>query len=76
MSQGKQKQAVEAFNAGDIKLALKLASGFRIGVSRQQNAVLKRGYECLVWPDQYRQLKKDPEACIEAAKQVFKEVFA
>lgn len=76
MVQGKQKQAVEAFHAGDIKSALKLASGFRLGVTRQQSIVLKRGYECMVWPDQYRRLKKDPEACIEEAKRVFKEVFA
>lgn len=72
---GKTQQAIASFNAGDLKTALKLASSFRIGITRAQSAVLKRGYECLVWPEQYRQLKKDPDQCVAEAKSVFLEVW-
>lgn len=71
----KTNQAIAAFVGGDYKQALKIASTFRMGVTKQQSNCLKKGYECFVWPDQYRQLKQDPQACIEAAKAVFEELF-
>lgn len=73
--ESKTSQAVEAFKKQDFKKALKLASSFRIGITRQQSAVLKRGYECLVWPSQYLQLKKDPDLCVEEAKVLFSNLW-
>lgn len=73
--QSKTKQAVGAFQAGDLKGALKIASTFRIGVSAEAREVLKRGYECIVHPNTYRQMGKDPEGCIKEASAVFYDVF-
>lgn len=71
----KTQIAVEAFTAGDAKAALKLASSFKMGITKQQSAVLKRGYECMTFPDTYRQMGKDPAVCVEAAKSLFTELF-
>lgn len=73
--QSKTSQAVAAYEAGDYKTALKIASTFRIGVSKQQSNILKKGYECYVWPEQYRQMKQDPEKCAQEAIDLFKDLF-
>jgi hypothetical protein len=47
--------------AGNIKEALRIGSGFRVGIDR---SVVKRGYECCVHPDFYRAIGKDIDTCI------------
>lgn len=71
----KTELAVQAFHAGDTAKALKLASGFKLGITKQQSTVLKRGYECLHYPDTYRQLGKDPAACVAEATALFNQLF-
>lgn len=71
----KTQQAVEAFTAGQFKKALQLTATFRLDLSKSDQALLRRGYECLVWPDQYRQMGKDPEACVAAALGLFQQKF-
>ena len=71
----KTRQAVEAFYRGDVKVALKIASGFRIGVSPVERSVLKRGFECMHSPDFYAQLGKDPEECQREAVALFRSKF-
>ena len=75
MDNTKTSQAVTAFKNGDTKRALKLASGFKLGLSKAQSNVLKKGYECIVWPDQYRSMKQDPEKCIAEAVKLFATIF-
>lgn len=71
----KTSQAVAAFEEGDLKLALKIASTFRMGVTPEQAKALKKGYECHLYASTYIQMGQDPEACIEAARKVFQELF-
>jgi hypothetical protein len=63
----KTSQVKAAIQQGDRKAALKLASDFRIGVTEAQRKALKKGYECLVWPDQYRQMRVDVEEAVSYA---------
>lgn len=71
----KTQQAVSAFEAGNVKEALKIASGFRIGVTKEERSVMKTGYECIVHPEFYQQLGKDLDACIHRAAELFSTKF-
>ena len=66
----KTKQMLALYTAGDIKGALRLASTFKIGVPREEQKLLKRGYECIVHPQTYKQMGVVPEESIEVAKGV------
>lgn len=57
----KTQQAVALFLAGKVKEALKLAGTFRIGLTKDEQATLKRGYECMINPQFYVQLGRDPD---------------
>lgn len=63
--------------AGDLKGALKITSGWRPSslVSRENLRILVLGYECLIRPDFYRSIGRDPEAEIDKAKDVLIAVF-
>lgn len=71
----KTQIAIDLFQRGDLRGALRLASGFRIGLTREQQATLKRGFECLSNPEFYRQLGKDPQQLIDAATDLFRSHF-
>ena len=60
-------------NAGreqDWKKALQIAKDFRIGVTREERDKMARAYECMVYPDFYRQIGTDIRAAIEQGKSV------
>ena len=57
-----------ALRSGDLKSALALAKGFKLGLTREERAQLGRGWECLVRPDFYEQLGRDPQSEIERAR--------
>jgi hypothetical protein len=61
-----------AIKTGDKKTALKIASDFRGGIEDAGLKVVKRGYECLVHPDFYRQTGTDPETAVDAAWELLK----
>lgn len=42
------------------KNALRIAKEFRLGISKEDSESMKRGYECIVHPDFYKQLGFDP----------------
>lgn len=69
----KTELAIEAFLQGDIKKALQIAKTFRIGLTKQDRDALVRGYECMVHPEFYKMLGKDPEREIENGIRVFEE---
>jgi hypothetical protein len=52
---------------GERRGALSIAATFRMGLTRAQQAIIKKGYECHHFGDTYRQMGVDPEAAIEAA---------
>lgn len=48
--------------AGKFKEALAITKGFRLGITRSQHDAMARAYECMVYPDFYRSIGKDPQA--------------
>lgn len=61
MSESKRKSDVvrEAVARGDYKKALGIARNFRLGISKEDSDAMKRGFECMVYPDFYRSIGKD-----------------
>lgn len=45
--------------AGDYRKALSIAKDFRLGMSCEERDALRMAYECMVWPDFYRQVGRD-----------------
>jgi hypothetical protein len=61
---------------GEYKKALSGAKDFRIGVTREQRSVMALGYECMVYPEFYRQIGKNLDECIQAGIAVLRVVMA
>lgn len=57
----------------DWKKALQIAKDFRIGVTQEQRSKMVRAYECIVYPDFYKQIGVDIAEAIEQGKAVVKE---
>ena len=55
---------------GEVKEALRIFKGFRLGLTKEQSDAIKLGYECTIYPEFYRQLKVDVEAAIAKAVSV------
>ena len=49
----------QAIAAGDMKKALRIAKGFRIRVTAEQRDAMARAYECMMYPEFYRQIGTD-----------------
>lgn len=47
--------------AGDYQAALRIAKGFRLGITKQQSDDMIRGYECMTNPRFYRSLGLDTD---------------
>lgn len=45
--------------AGEYRKALSIAKDFRLGISRDEQNAMRLAYECMVWPDFYRQVGRD-----------------
>lgn len=71
----KTARAVRLMRAGDVRGALKIVKGFRLGLSVDERRVFGQGYEAVERPEFYRQLGKDPAALIAAARKLFGKVF-
>lgn len=50
---------------GEYKAALRIAKDFHLGISRDDSDAMKRGYECMVWPEFYRSIGKDIPAEVQ-----------
>lgn len=59
----------------DWKEALKIAKGFRIGISNVDREVMNRAYECMVHPSFYRQIGVDVEEAIRRGKEVVAGIY-
>lgn len=46
-------------SGGDFKGALRIAKGFRLGITKEQSSAMTLAYECMVHGDFYRQLGYD-----------------
>lgn len=57
----KTDQVRSLVRQGRYKDALRIAKGFRLGITREQSDTIVRAYECMVHPDFYRSIgKKHP----------------
>lgn len=57
------------------KEALRIAKGFRLGITAEQSRRMVRAYECMVHSDFYRSIGKDIQVCIDGGVAVLNEVF-
>ncbi len=57
----------------DWKKALRMAKDFRINITKAQRDIMTRAYECIVYPDFYRQIGIDISEAIEQGKAVVRE---
>ena len=71
----KTEIAREYFQKSNYVKALEIAKTFRMGLTKEERGTLARGYECLVHPDFYIQLGKDPKVCVSAALELFANKF-
>ena len=60
----------EAVKAGEWRNALKIEKRFRINVTKEQRDIMTRAYECMIYPDFYRQLGTDIAGAIAKGKEV------
>ena len=63
----------EAVRNEDWKKALQVAKDFRIGITREQRSKMARAYECIIYPEFYRQIGVDIPKVVEQDKTVVKE---
>ena len=62
--------------AGQFKEALRIAKGFRRGITKSDSDAMRRGYECLATsPDFYRSLGVDVEECILKGTEVLVRLY-
>lgn len=61
----KTEVVADAIKNGDYKKALRVAKGFQIGVTQEQRRDMSVAYECMVYPDFYRQIGISVEAAID-----------
>jgi hypothetical protein len=66
----KTDQVREAVRSGEWKKALKIAKDFRIGVNEESRAAMTRAYECMLYPDFYRQIGTNIDKAIENGKAI------
>lgn len=61
---------MEAVKAGEWKKALRIAKDFRMNVTQEQRSAMARAYECMVYPEFYRQIGTDIAGAIAKGKDV------
>ena len=62
----KKTDAVKkAIASGEMKKALRIAKGFRINVTAEQRDAMARAYECMMYPEFYRQIGVDIQEAID-----------
>lgn len=58
-----------------FKEALRIAKGFRLGISKEDSETMSRGYECIVHPMFYQQLGYDTEETVRLGVQVLQKLY-
>jgi len=65
--------AIDHYNNGRTKEALKIAKTFKIGLTKEEQGQIVRAYECMVHGDFYKMIGKNPETEIKKGINVFKD---
>lgn len=60
---------------GDYKNALRIASNFKLGISKADQDTMKVGYECMIWPDFYHSIRVDVAEAIRKAVEVVTRIY-
>ena len=61
--------------AGEYQKALSIAKDFRLGISPDERNAMRLAYECMVWPDFYRQVGRDVADTIRAGVEVLVRIY-
>ena len=61
--------------AGEYKAALRIAKGFRLGITKQQSDDMIRGFECLTNPRFYQSLGFDTTALVHKGVETLKQIY-
>ncbi len=59
----------------EYKAALRLAKNFRIGIAEEDRAQMEIAYECMLYPDFYKLIDKDPEQEVVKGIQVVERLY-
>ena len=62
-------------SCGEIKQALRIAKGFRLGITKEQSSAMTLAYECMVHGRFYEQLGYDLQQKIAAGTQVLLKLY-
>lgn len=71
----KTQMVKDLVRQGQYKEALRIAKGFRLGITREQSDTMVRAYECMVHPEFYRSIGKNIQECIDGGVSVLCQVF-
>ena len=50
---------------GEYRKALQIAKEFRLGITKEDRDAMRLGYECMLYPDFFRQVGKDTGAAVQ-----------
>ena len=64
-----------AVASGELKTALRIAKGFRIRVTAEQQNAMSLAYECMLYPDFYSQLGMNIPETIDKGVNVLKSLY-
>jgi hypothetical protein len=73
--QSKTDKLLQMLRSGDDRGALRLAKTFRLGLTDDQRAAIKRAHECYENGHFYAQLGRDPGALRARGLEVLREVY-
>lgn len=59
----------------NYKGALRIAKEFRLGISKEDSEDMKRGYECIVHPDFYKQIGYDTDKIAQKGVETIKRLY-
>lgn len=61
--------------AGEYQKALGIAKDFRLGIGQEERNAMRLAYECMVWPDFYKQVGRDVRSEIKAGVEVLVKLY-
>lgn len=61
--------------AGDYKEALRIAKGFKLGISEEDSDDMVRGFESMAFPRFYHSIGMDPSALIQKGIETLKRLY-
>ena len=60
---------------GNYRAALRIAKDFRLGITKEQSDIMKRGYECMTHASFYKSIGADIPKIIEKAQETVIQLY-